>query len=368
MLASPWLHPEGGGLERYAATIARELSRLGHEVALLGHARVPVDEIRDGVRTIGVRPRRIVSNTPLSWEIGRVARTLLPADIVNVHTPVPGTAELVARVARRAGVPYVVTYHAGMLGAPPGVLSLAASTYARTLERAMLQRASERIAVSPFVAERVFRELRAHVVPPGVDLARFASNAPAVPGRILFVGTVSRAYAWKGFEVLVDAFERLARRDPQAHLRIVGGGDLVESYRARLAGLPATFAGRVDDASLAREYARASVVVLPSTTDAESFGMCLAEANASGRPVVASRIGGIPSFVAHEENGLLVPPGDAAALADALGRVLSDASLAKKLGEAGRAKVAAAHDWPTLARRTEALFVTAVTSGAARSD
>ena len=357
LVASPWLHPGGGGLERYASSIARELARAGHDVTLLGHSREPTDEPRDGVRVVGVSPRRVLSNTPLSLEVHRAAKRLIAdADVVNVHTPVPGTAELVALAARRARVPHVVTYHAGLLGAPRGVLSIAAKLHRALGERWLLRSASARVAVSPFVASRVFGRLASDVVPPGVDTSRFTPRADPAPGRILFVGPVSRAYAWKGFSVLADAFERLSLRIPEAHLRVVGEGDLVESYQARFAGRAVSFAGRVGDEELVREYSRASVVVLPSVSAAESFGMCLAEANACARPVVASAIGGIPSFVRDGENGLLVPPGDADALAAAIERVLTDADLALRLGARGRERVEKEHRWDVLADQTMGVF------------
>lgn len=355
LFATPWLAPQGGGLERYAASVARELSLAGHEVTLLGHAPCAFDVAREGVRMVGVVPGARLSNTPLSFAIHRVARRLLSeirVDVVNVHTPVPGTAELVARAAGRAGVPVAVTYHAGVLGAPAGPLALAARAHALTFERALLSRAQGRIAVSRYVAERVFRARPSLVIPPGVDARHFRRVAPPVPGRILFVGPVSRAYAWKGLAVLADAFERLQARVPGAHLRVVGEGDLVDAYRARFAQRDVVFAGRVAEASLPREYSEASVVVLPSITAAESFGMVLAEANACERPVVASDVGGIPCFVRDGENGLLVPPGDASALADAIERVLADPSLARRLGANGRARVVREHRWKDLAART----------------
>lgn len=364
LLATPWVAPHGGGLERYAATIAAQLRRAGHEVTLLGHALEPREE--DGL--VAVAPARTLSNTPLSLEVWRAAKRLAPLhDVVNVHTPVPGTAELVALAARRARVPYVVTYHAGTLAGPAGLLSLAARAHAATAERWMLRGASGRIAVSPYVAEHVFRGLPSEVIPPGVDAQRFRASAEPVRGRVLFVGPVSRAYAWKGFATLADAFAILSERVPEAHLRAVGEGDLVERYRARFAGKPVAFVGRVDDETLVREYSRASVVVLPSISAAESFGMCLAEANACARPVVGSAVGGIPAFVRHGENGLLATPGDPRALADALATVLTQPTLARDMGLAGRARVEKEHAWGDLAQRTLAVYERALTAFTAAS-
>lgn len=353
LLATPWLAPRGGGLERYAACIAKELAAGGQDVTLLGHAPEPLDERRDGVRCVGVPPEVKLSNTPVSRGIMRRARDLLregQIDVVNVHTPVPGTAELVAWAARREDVPHVVTYHAGVLGAPPGLLSLAGRAQEATFQRRMIRTAAGRIAVSPYVAAHMFRGLACEVVPPGVDAERFRPEGAPVPGRVLFVGSPSRAYAWKGLHVLAEAMPFLDV--PGAHLRVVGDGDLADELRAR----GATVVGRVDDETLVREYNAASVVVLPSITPAESFGMCLAEANACARPVVGSDVGGIPSFVHPEENGLLAPPGDARALAQAIRRVLTDDKLARALGENGRQRVLKHHRWDALAERTITVY------------
>lgn len=338
LVATPWLHSSAGGLERYATTLAREMRRIGHDVVEIGHG----DSIPPAIR---------LSNTPLSLAIYRAARQVARgADIVNVHTPVPGTAELVAHAARREGVPYVVTYHAGRLAAPPGLLRIAAFLHERTFERRMLRHAAARIAVSPFVAANALCGLASDVVPPGVDVDRFRPVAEPVPGRVLFVGPVSRAYTWKGLSVLAAAMTLV--RAPGAHLRIVGDGELAENYRAQ----GATVVGRVSDDTLVEEYARASVVVLPSTSAAESFGMCLAEANACARPVVASDVGGIPSFVREGENGMLVPAGDARALAAAIDRRLLDGHESRLMGARGRVRVEREHRWRDLADRTLAIY------------
>jgi glycosyltransferase involved in cell wall biosynthesis len=334
LVATPWLYPRGGGLERYAWTIASELAKQGHEIASIGHG----DEIRPGLK---------LSNTPLSRAIYAEARRRIAAerpDVVHVHTPVPGTAELVAHAARREGVPYVVTYHAGRLGGPRGLLTAAARLHEMTFERQMLRGAAGLIGVSPFVAQNALKGMRVAIIPPGVDTERFRPQADPIPGRVLFVGPAARAYRWKGLHVLTDAITRV----PGAHLRIVGEGDLAESYR----GQGATVTGRVSDVELVEEYSRASVVVLPSITSAESFGMVLAEANACERPVIGSDVGGIPSFVRDGENGFLVAPGDAGALADSISTLLADGELARRMGKTGRAIVEREHRWPELARAT----------------
>lgn len=369
LFASPYLFPQGGGLERYAHAMATRLSGRGHDVVMLGHAARALDERRDGMRIVGVEHGARLSNTPVGLEVGRAARRILReegVDVVNVHTPVPGTAELVAWAAARERVPVVVTYHAGRLEGP-GLLGVAARLHSLSAQRWLISRAAARIAVSPYVAERVFGARESVVVPPGVDADRFRPVGAPVPGRILFVGPVDRAYAWKGLAVLLRAFGRVASEMPGATLRIVGDGDLVDAYRAHHADLPIEFVPRVSDDALPVEYSRASVVVLPSLTPAESFGMVLAEANACGRPVVGSDVGGIPSFVRPGENGLLARPGDESSLAASILAILQDPRGASRMGAAGRERVLRHHRWEDLAQSTEAVLTEACGRGAGRT-
>lgn len=323
------------------------------------------DEERDGVEVRRAAPRWRLSNTPLDPGFRRRVAGEIAAwkpDLVVGHTPVPFPAEMASLAAERAGVPFVVTYHAGRLEGGTPLLDAAAALDRATFEARMLRGAARIVAVSPFVRDRTLAAHRAkvEVVPPGVDADHFAPDGPPRGADVLFVGPLDGAYRWKGLDVLWRAFPRVAARVPGARLVLVGEGDRRGELERRAAaeglGGAVVFRGRLAPDDLARAYQRCAVAVLPSTSDAESFGMVLAEANACGRPVVGTRVGGIPSFVQDGENGLLVPPGDAAALADALARVLLDPGLAARMGDAGRVRVLREHDWKALAERTEAIY------------
>ena len=368
---TPYYYPEGGGLERYAHEGFRRLAARGHEVHVVSftHGEKSVD-LLDGVTVDRREPWRIVSNTPVDPGFYGALRTLIEdyePDVVSAHGPVPFPAEMAALACRRTRTPFVLTYHAGRLLGSSALLNAVAAFDRWTFEAHAFRQASRLIAVSGFVRENALREHQEKVaiIPPGVDHVAFSPGpVSGIPKDVLYVGSVSRAYAWKGFHVLYDAFRSLADRVPDATLTVVGAGDLLDAYkeRARSDGLEERirFRGRLAEAALVQAYRETAVACLPSITPAESFGMVLAEANACGKPVVASDIGGIPEVVQHGVNGLLVPPGDAQGLAHALERLLSDPAEADRMGAAGRARIVAHHDWDALVSRIEDVLLDAV--------
>jgi glycosyltransferase involved in cell wall biosynthesis len=121
--------------------------------------------------------------------------------------------------------------------------------------------------------------------------------------------------------------------------------------------------GAVSHRELPRHYQRAGVTVLPSLTESESFGMTLVEAMASGCPVVGSAVGGIPFVVRDGIDGLLVPPAEPVALADAMAAVLSDPARAAAMGAAGREAALSRWDWSHQEERTVQVLERAVGSG-----
>lgn len=318
---------------------------------------------RAGVQVHLRKPALRLGNTPLHARFGSEVRRSIERhrpDVVLAHTPVPFPAEMAYRAARRAGIPFVVTYHAGRLqGSSPFLSGLAAIDRA-TLERQMLAGSKRLIAVTTYVRDNALSRHRDRVsiVPPGVDHDRYSPDGAAKStAGILFVGPLDRSYRWKGVDVLWDAFQAVRRARPDATLTLVGRGDRHDEFQRR-AQTDATLVvkGRLSEADLIQEYRKAAVLALPSTTDAESFGMVLAEANACGTPVVASRIGGIPCFVRDGDNGWLARPGDAKDLADRLLQVIEDPEDARSRGAQGRRRVVAEHDWDALARQTRSVL------------
>ncbi len=195
-----------------------------------------------------------------------------------------------------------------------------------------------------------------HVIPSGVVPTAFEDATPhpatsAIPGpRVVFLG---RLHIQKQVDVLVRAAAAL----PRAQIVLVGDGPERGSLErlARRTGVAdrVHFVGFVPHCDVSSVLRMADVLVMPSRY--EELGTAMLEAMQAGVPIVASDTGGIPDVITHGRNGLLVPPGDAAALASAISRLLADRQLAAELAAAARADVGR-YDWTVLASRVLAIY------------
>jgi len=185
------------------------------------------------------------------------------------------------------------------------------------------------------VSAAVFATTPSHAIAENVSAAVFATTPPPL---VLAVG---RLAAQKGFGVLLEAATRWQNLTPRPRLMIVGQGPLDAELKARAAslGVPAEFAGQRDD--VPGLLASAAVFVLPSQWEGQA--LILQEALRAGSPIVATRVGGNPALTG-EDAALLVPPGDPAALADAVRVVLTDPGLSDRLRKAAVARAATLPD------------------------
>ncbi|KQW49046.1 hypothetical protein ASC77_10090 [Nocardioides sp. Root1257] len=323
-VVTPRFPPDTGGVEQYAAWVARTLVGAGHEVVVITTGDTAGRTTYDGIPVIRLRTWLTLSNTPVSPLWCRQLRRLLvelDVDVVNAHAPVPGLADLAALTAR---VPVVLTYHAGSLVKGGSRVDPLLRAYEQHVLPRVFDRCAALVAVSPVALSHGTG--RAHLIPPGVDGDLFVPTDEPRERRVLYVGRVERTSRWKGLQVLVDALPRLRELAPDVRLDVVGDGDDVEALQKQAADLGVgdlvEWHGRVDHDALPAYYRRAGVTVLPSLTESESFGMALAEAMSSGCPVVGSDVGGIPFVVG--DDGLLVRPGDHLALAEAMASALDD--------------------------------------------
>ncbi len=240
----------------------------------------------------------------LAGYVRAVRRHSAAADVVHAHWWIP--SGLVAVVAARRRVAVVAVHlHGTDAAIARGPL--------RPLAAWVLRRASVVLAASPPLASwaKDVAGVDAVVAPMPLGVDRVPSPTPPPPdGPVLAVG---RLVPEKGFDVLIRAVAETGDR-----LVVVGDGDIGPALDSltRSTNADVTFAGSVDPTELARDYAAARVVAVPSRR--EGFGMVAAEALAAGRAVVGTRVGGLPDLVTDGVTGTLVAPDDVAALVDAL--------------------------------------------------
>lgn len=199
---------------------------------------------------------------------------------------------------------------------------------------------------------------RVAVVPNAVPLPKRAGDRSATraveAGRIVFLGRLESA---KGLVELLDAVALLAPRFPALRLVVAGTGECAPWRAAAVArgiGDLVELPGWLDGAARDAELARATVFCLPS--HAEGLPMAVLEAMATGCATVASTVGGIPEVLVDGENGLLVPPRDAVALAAALARLLDDADLCARLGDGARRTVEQQYSTEAVCGRLAAIY------------
>ena len=189
-----------------------------------------------------------------------------------------------------------------------------------------------------------------HFIPLGVDVDVFPVGAHPRPPVLLFAGRVRPE---KGVAVLAEALPLILDAAPEARIHVAGDGPMLPELRRAVPSAlteRVRFLGTIPPSDLAREYATARAVLVPSIWK-ENFALVGLEAMSSGTPVIASDLGGIREWLRHEENGLAVPAGDARALAEASLRLLRDPELAARLGAEGRRTA----ESMSMARHAEAL-------------
>jgi len=356
----------GGGETRHLAW-ARELTALGAEVDIIAGRPLIVGGPRHAIDEPNVTllrspyTRDFVYRHQHTRGFGRLTTTVLHAD-----------EEWFCRaawreIAARAQKPDVVHAHALYQAArlrvddTPVVINVPGEPHARY--RRDLQQADALVG-DGWAAEHLPARIGLPIarVPKGVDAERFTPDGPSLREdlhleRRKVVVSVARLVPIKNVRLLVEAIAIVRERVPNVHLLIVGDGPERTSVRALVGELGlvdcVTFTGQLPHRDTPPCYRTADVFALSS--DFDNSPNAVLEAMASGLPVVATDGGGVREFVGVG-GGLLVPPGDAAALAKALERYLTDASWARAVGAHNRRTASAEFSWPASARQLLAVY------------
>lgn len=365
LLLTSAYHPYKGGVEEVVRQLARACNDKGHQVLVVAPRwprSLPQSETVDGQLVLRLpmplpsRHARSLASF-LLWFPGAVMRTLYIGwrwrpDVVHVQCVGPnGLYALVLSWLLRT--PLVVTSQGEQTMDATKVYER--SAVQRWILRRLLRRAGAVTACSADALHNLapYGPITAptSVIPNGVDPAEFLQPAPASPHTRPYVLAIGRHVWNKGFDVLLRAYATLAARYPDVDLVVAGDGPEHDGLvtLARELGIAdrVVFPGRTDRAMTATLFHHAQLFVLPSLH--EPFGIVNLEAMTAGKAVIATRAGGVPEIVHEGQNGLLVPPGDATALAGAIETLLRDPTHAEALGQVGARLVREQYTWERVA-------------------
>jgi len=369
-LCTDYFYLSIGGVQSQVAGLASELERRGHEVAILAkqlRTDLPNGSLRiSHDRVIYIEPifhLPIIIVPPKPADVREVIRRG-GFEIVHAHHAFTPTSLLSISAAEKLRIPSILTNHTIFLVSDAKYVWVPASyvlyPYRRYINKACLITAVSR-AAAEFI-EHFAEDKKIVVVPNGVDIELFESVEkniqPSLSEKpiILYIGRL--AYR-KGLQVLVRAMPFILKEIPDAHLLIAGKGYMDSFIRMLIKSLNlegnVTMLGFIPDENLPELYASSSLFVMPSLY-CESFGVTLLEAMASGRPIIASNVGGIPEIVKDGVTGLLFKRGDAEDLADKIITVLSDCNLAQSLASNAKELVKERYSWPVITDKMEDLY------------
>jgi glycosyltransferase involved in cell wall biosynthesis len=370
--------PAVGGVEELTRALARQLVASGDAVEVWTNRHPPQLPARETIDGIGVRrfalplPRRdrSAAGFPLASlaALARLRHAAAQARPELLHVQCfSGNGAYATALARLLRIPVVVTLQGETVMDDHDIYDH--SVALRAALRAGLGRAGAVTGCSEFVLadarERFgLKPGRGTVVPNGAESAVADAQLPfAVPCERFVLG-LGRVVEKKGFDLLLRAFALLAAQHPGTGL-VIGGDGAARADLRRLAGelgiaervaLP----GTLSRGQVAWAMANAAVFVLPSRI--EPFGIVVLEAMRAGRPVVVSSRGGAPEIVRDGLDGIVSDPLDTRALASAIGRLLADEPLRRRLGEAAAAR-AAAFSWERIGERYREIYRDALAPG-----
>ena len=366
--------PWRGGAETYVSSLATSLRDRGHSITVI----CSCDPLKPGIYSdagIDIDRLRLIGRlygTPIPVGLKRALKEI-DADIFHANFPSPYFAYNVSRTAHLRKIPAILTWHNDL---PPVTSSarLLIEIHDKLVLPRYIHGYRQIIATSSIYASqsRILSQFAkmVTVIPNGVDCERFNPEVDSSDVRrqletdqkfvLLFVAALTKWHRYKGLEILLQAMKIAGETEEKIMLVVVGDGELKPEFESLADTLKlrkkVVFVGDISDKLLPSYYGACDVLVLPSKDMSEGFGLTLLEANAAGKPCIASNIGGIPSVIENNYNGILVPPNDPKSLAEAIISLAKDSEKCLKLGRNGR-KLALLRDWGEIASKTEQVYM-----------
>jgi len=362
--ASSYFYPHLGGVETHVLELAQTLQEMGHEVIVLC-AAVPKSKHNDALDGLRIHrfPALDLPYVPFVYALRRrIAQ--FSADVIHSHYPPPFMSFSVVRGLPQ--IPHVITYHCD-LEIPDYIGNLRIQSVFKNLIQRVnssfyttptLNKVDRIIATTGSYAQSspVLCNYQYEIVPNGVRLGTFdrlREKSEREVKQVLFVGRLSSV---KGINYLINAAKIVLKQHKDATFLIVGDGEERQSLKALAKGYEncIKFCGHVSKRTLIELYKSSAVLVLPSFTRLEAFGVVLLEAMACETPVIASTIPGVLDVVG--EGGFLVKPCSPHSLATAIQNIFENPANARRMGKKGRQLVEQKYDWKIVAQQILSLY------------
>jgi len=371
----PSFLPTIGGAEIGAYELAKQLYRKGHRIAVIAPKYKKGLRNFEKVEDIDVYRYPLLIHLPRLTTlvrvlfsflfIGNLLRKIRP-DILNIHYVIP-TGFAAQFWANRLHIPTVLTLIGNDVYDPYRL----PSQLFRPFMKKVMDETNFVTSISSFVKKVLLNEFdvpgdKIRIIPYGIEIDRFH---PGIDGSDIrrkynigkdenLIMTVQRLHPRKGVEYFIKAAQKVLRKRDNVKFLIIGSGQEEEhliklSNRLNLTG-KVIFGGEVENSILNKYYAAADLFAFHTLY--EGLGIVLLEAIASGKPVVTTIAGGTVDIVKNGVNGLLVPPKDSHAFADAILKLLANPGLMKEMGEAGRRVAECEFNWTLIADRYISVF------------
>lgn len=361
--------PYFGGTGNVCYHNSIELAKRGHSVTVFTSGTHSNHKYIDSISIEYLKPAFKFGNAPFLPGLAE----LKDFDLIHLHYPFFFGSELIYLVSKLKKIKYIITYHNDVLSS--GIIGLFFKVHNATFMKVIINNASAICVTSlDYAQNSLIKDVvnndykRIIEMPNGVDIDKFNPNVngETVKERhgiaskkiILFVGALDTPHFFKGVDFLLESFSKIV--GDNVRLVIVGDGDLKNHYIniAKQKGVEdiTIFAGRVSNEDLPKYYAASDLVVLPSITMGEAFGMVLIEAMATGKPVIGSNLPGIRTVIDNDINGYLVEPKDTNELASKMRYLIDNNDVCKKFGSNGRKKVEERYSWEKIGSDLEKVY------------
>jgi glycosyltransferase involved in cell wall biosynthesis len=382
MFSDYFLPHVGGGVEKVVYEISNRLVKNGDRVCVvtLNTRNAPKQESIDGIdvyraKSIGLTGLTGLQGTvsPASLSLAlNISRRFKP-DLIHAHNLFFSTTIVATLVKKLINVPLVLTLHLGSTDLMYGKDRLLATSYESLFGRWIGSNADRVIAVSGVVQSYATKSLgirkeKISVVPNGVNLSEFRPSDPSTekrkgPDYVTKVAVVGRIIANKGIQFLIKAAPAVVCKR-QVEFIVVGDGPMKNQMRllTKKLGVEQNFKFIGEVSSVAEILRGCDMLVHPSITDGMS--LTVLEAMACGIPVIATRVAGTPEIVIDGITGILCPPCDQSALAEAVIELAENRSFAKKLARNAEKFVEHYYDWDEIAAMNKRIYAELLTQNA----